>query len=72
MKLIIQAPQSTKFSVDEIRDIKKRVLYAETLSLTFQQEKFMIWQEALSLATDEFTNTDKLTLLFQLQQLTLR
>ena len=42
MKLIIQAPQSTKFSVDEIRDIKKRVLYAETLSLTFQQEKFMI------------------------------
>lgn len=65
MKLIIQAPQSTKFSVDEIRDIKKRVLYAETLSLTFQQEKFMIWQEALSLDTDEFTNTDKLTLLFQ-------
>ena len=63
MKLIIQAPQSTKFSVDEIKDIKKRVFYAETLSLNFKEKKSMIWQEGLSLATDEFTNTDKLTLL---------
>ena len=38
MKLIIQAPQSTKFSVDEIKDIKKRVFYAETLSLNFKQK----------------------------------
>ena len=64
MKLIIQAAPSTKFSVDEFRDIKKRVLYAEMLSLTFKQKKSMIWQEALSLATDEFTNIDNLTLLF--------
>lgn len=64
MKLIIQAPQSTTFSVDEIRDIKMRVLYAKTLSLTFKQKKSVIWQEALSLAIDEFTNTDELTLLF--------
>ena len=64
MKLIIQAAQSTKFSVDEIRDIKKRVSYAEMLSLTFKQKKSMIWQEALSLATDELTNIDNLTLLF--------
>ena len=64
MKLIIQAAQSTKFSVDEIRDTKKRVLYAEMLLLTFKQKKSMIWQEALSFATDEFTNIDNLTLLF--------
>lgn len=42
MKLIIQAPQSTKFSADEIKDIKKRVFYAETLSMTFKEKTSMI------------------------------
>ena len=39
MKLIIQAAQSTKFSVDEIRDIKKAGVVCRNAIVDFQTEK---------------------------------